>query len=263
MQLIPVIICSGTDYQPWPVSQASQPESFIQLADDYNLLQKSILRGAMLQGVQKIVTVANRNIFHKIQKEFNKINLVNQNMSFILEPEHRSSAAAVTAAALHIAQFHEEDTLMLVLAVDDLNIEHNTFQQTIKAATKLAFSGKLVTFGMLTSEANTNYHDHKAFKDNVFVWNSDLFLFEVGTFIEAMKEERPDILSATSNCLKRSDLVEKNEAVILDLDAESFFSIPEASINEELIKASNRTVVIPCDIGWLDQSCQLHYKSEL
>lgn len=255
MQLIPVILCSGAGSRPWSVSQELHPKSFIQLAEDYNLLQKSILRGAMLPGVQKIVTVTNRDIFHKVRKEFNETMLKSQTISFILEPEHHNNAAAVTAAALHIYQFHDEDTLILILGIDDLNIPTDEFQQTISAAIELAESGKLVTFGMLTSATNTKYHYPKADNDNVFIWNSSLFLFRAGTFLQAMKEHRPDILSTTSTCLKNSEIIEEENALILDLDTPSFFSIPENFINSEVIKKSDKTIVVPCDLNWLDNNC--------
>lgn len=271
MQLIPVILCNGKEPQLYPVSHESHSEPFIQLADVYSLFQKSILRGAMLPKVQKIIAVTNHDIFYKIKNEPHEISLTNQIVTFILEPFRQNTAAAVAASALHVMQSHDEDTLLLVLSLDCLNIDYNDFQKVIHAATESALSGKLVTFGMNVYESNRKFVAPKIDMNNVLqgepknffqiaedpsttnrLWNSGIFLFTAGSLMKAMREHCPKILSTTLDSLKHSKLREEEGYLRLDLDPTSFFSIPEGSLNDEVIKKSNNAVMLSCDLAWID-----------
>lgn len=268
MQLIPVILCNGKEPQLYPVSHELHSEPFIQLADVYSLFQKSILRGAMLPKVQKLIAVTNHDIFYKIKNEPHEISLANQMVTFILEPFRHNTAAAVAASALHVTQSQDEDPLLLVLSLDCLNIDFNDFQNVIHAATESALAGKLVTFGMNVYETNEKFdptedksaqYEKKSFfqiaedpSTTNRLWNSSIFLFKAGALLDAMRQHCPDILSTTATSLKHSKLREEHGYLRLDLDPTSFFSIPEASLNDEVIKKSKNTVMISCDLAWID-----------
>lgn len=247
MQLIPLIISNE--------GGALRTSTCFPSLDEYNLLQKNILRGAILAGVQKLITITSRDFFYKIKKE---LSFLNHSMSLILGPFQDNTAAMVAAAASHVTQFHGEETLLLVLAINHLNVDLNAFQDAIVVATEAALSGKLVTFGMFFHETNKKYihpdESNNNFSTRQFVWNSNLFLFKAGAILQAMETHCPDVLLSTLSCLKHCELTEDDNCLILDLNSTPLFSIPKCSINEEVIKKSSKTVVLSCDLQWLDNS---------
>lgn len=257
MQLIPVILCGEVGTHPKSISEKKQPQPSRLPPNTYTSLQKSILRGALLPAVKKIVVVTPREAFFDIKDEMQQIHLTaQQTTSFIVEPFRRNTAASVATAVLHIAQLHSEDALVLVLKAEHLPIDQDVFQKTILAAIESALSDKLIVFGMRTYQANTKYSWDKASNNKAsqasFQWNSGLFLFKAGSMLKAMREHCPDVLSTTFTCLKHSELIEEQNLQKLELNPSTFCNVPEGSLNDIVIKKSNKTTVMLCDLNWLD-----------
>lgn len=272
MRLIPTILCGGAGSRLWPVSRELHPKPFIRLADGQSLLQKTFLRGAALSGVEEILTVTNRELFFKTEDEFREVNEAGLAMSFILEPFGRNTAAAIAAAALHIARLHDDDALMLVLPADHLISEQGAFSEAITQAVELAEQGKLVTFGIQPDRPETGYGYIEADGTNVlsfvekpslpkaqeyldsgrFLWNSGMFCFSAGALLREMEHYCPDILFATKTCLEQSRTATGKGFSQLELDADSFSTVTENSIDYAIIEKSARVAVVPCSIGWSD-----------
>ncbi|MDP1604280.1 MAG: hypothetical protein Q8M03_13555 [Legionella sp.] len=242
MQLIPLILGSEA---------STGVSACLRSPDEYGLLQKSVLRGTRLPGVQKLIAVTNRDFFYRTKAE---LNFLSQTISLISGPFQQNTAAVLAAAAAHIAQLHGEDTLILVLPINHLNVD----EVKISVATKAALSGYLVTFGMHSYNTNAKYvypeGSINALGARQFLWNSNLFLFKAGVILQAIKTHCPGVLSATLNCLKHSELKEENNCLILDLNPIHFLSIPHCSINDEVIQKSSNTVMLSCGLEWLDNS---------
>ena len=272
MSLIPTILCGGAGSRLWPVSRERHPKPFIRLADGQSLLQKAFLRGAALADVQEILTVTNRELYFKTEDEFGEVNQDKLATSFILEPFGRNTAAAIAAATLHVAASHGDDALMLVLAADHLIVDQSAFAAAVDAACVLARSGKLVTFGIRPDAPETGYGYLEADGNKVlrfiekpsldkareylesgrFLWNSGMFCFSAGAMLRAMELHCPDILAATRACLQQSRLAEGKRFSQLELQADSFASVREDSIDYAVMEKSSDVAVVPCDIGWSD-----------
>ena len=274
MQLIPVILCGGAGSRLWPVSRELHPKPFIRLADGQSLLQKAFLRGALLPGVEEILTVTNRELFFKTADEFREVNTAGVATSFILEPFGRNTAAAISAAALHVTQTHGNDAIMLVLAADHLITDQHAFQQAILKAAELAATGKLVTFGIQPVSPETGYGYIEADGNTVlrfvekpsfekaqeylasgrFLWNSGMFCFTAGTMLQQMELYCSQVLAATRTCVEQSRLVSGKGFTQLELDTDTFSKVPADSIDYAVMEraASPQLAVVPCDIGWSD-----------
>lgn len=272
MSLIPTILCGGAGSRLWPVSRERHPKPFIRLADGQSLLQKAFLRGAALADVQEILTVTNRELYFKTEDEFGEVNQDKLATSFILEPFGRNTAAAIAAAALHVAASHGDDALILVLAADHLIIDQSAFAAAVDAACVLARSGKLVTFGIRPDAPETGYGYLEADGNKVlrfiekpsldkareylesgrFLWNSGMFCFSAGAMLRAMELHCSDILTATRACLQQSRLAEGKRFSQLELQADSFANVREDSIDYAVMEKSSDVAVVPCDIGWSD-----------
>lgn len=270
MSLIPTILCGGAGSRLWPVSRERHPKPFIRLADGQSLLQKAFLRGAALADVQEVLTVTNRELYFKTEDEFNEVNGTKLATSFILEPFGRNTAAAIAAAALHVAATHGDDALMLVLAADHLIVDQQAFAAAVDAACVLARSGKLVTFGIRPDAPETGYGYIEADGNKVlrfiekpsldkareylesghFLWNSGMFCFSAAAMLRAMELHCPDILEATKACLQQSRVAEGKR--FTQLKADSFVDVREESIDYAVMEKSSDVAVVPCDIGWSD-----------
>lgn len=290
MKLIPTILCGGAGSRLWPVSRELHPKPFIRLADGQSLLQKAWLRGAVLPNVTEVLTVTNRELFFKTEDEYREVannapsGLPN---SYILEPFGRNTAPAIAAAALHVAETHGEDALMLVLAADHLIADQAAFAQAVAQAVQLAQQGKLVTFGIQPDAPETGYGyieadlnsplhggdrqgERAGFpvlrfveKPNLekaqeylnsgrYLWNSGMFCFSAAAMLREMEQHCPEILAATRACMAQSRKAEGKCFSQVDLDPETFDQAPDDSIDYAVMEKSSNVVVVPCSIGWSD-----------
>ena len=272
MKLIPTILCGGAGSRLWPVSRELHPKPFIRLADGQSLLQKAFLRGGVLPGVFEVLTVTNRDLFFKTEDEFREVNKAGLAASFILEPFGRNTAAAIAAAALHVAKVHGEDTLLLALAADHLISDQEAFAAAVAKAMDLASTGKLVTFGITPDTPETGYGYIEADGNRVlrfvekpslenareyvesgrYLWNSGMFCFAAGAMLREMQIHCPQILSATRACIEQSRVAQGKGFAQLELDQETFGKVPDNSIDYAVMERSAEVAVVPCSIGWSD-----------
>ena len=270
--LIPTILCGGAGSRLWPVSRELHPKPFIRLADGQSLLQKAFLRGAQLPGVTEVLTVTNRELFFKTEEEFREVNPAGVATPFILEPFGRNTAAAIGAAALQVAKMHGKEVVMLVLAADHLIADQQAFQQAVAKAAELAATGKLVTFGIQPDSPETGYGYIEADGNTVlrfvekpslakaeeylasgrFLWNSGMFCFSAGAMLQEMEQHCPQVLAATKACVEQSRSAEGKGFAQLELDPDTFGTVPDDSIDYAVMERSDRVAVVPCDIGWSD-----------
>jgi len=256
----------------WPVSRELHPKPFIRLDDGQSLLQKAFLRGALLPGVEEVLTVTNRELFFKTEDEFREVNADGVATSFILEPFGRNTAPAIAAAASQVAQKYGNDAIMLVLAADHLIADQQAFQQAVLKATELAATGKLVTFGIQPDSPETGFGYIEADGNTVlrfvekpslekaqeyhasgrFLWNSGMFCFSVGSMLQEMGQYCPQVLAATRVCIEQSLSAEGEGFALLELDPETFGNVPDDSIDYAVMEKSKQVAVVPCDIGWSD-----------
>lgn len=269
--LIPVVLCGGAGSRLWPVSRQAHPKPFIRLADGQSLLQKAFLRGAQLARVAQVLTVTNRELFFKIEAEYGEVNAAKLATSFLLEPFGRNTAAAVAAAALHVAA-KDPDAILLVLAADHLIADQDAFDQAVAQACTLAAQGSLVTFGIQPTAPETGYgyieaDGHKVLrfveKPNAetavgyletgrFFWNSGMFCFKACSMLEEMRIHCPAILETVQACLNQSRHTQGRNFSQCELETLSFGLVPEDSIDYAVMEKSSRVAVVPCDIGWSD-----------
>lgn len=278
MQLIPTILCGGAGSRLWPVSREQHPKPFIRLSDNQSFLQKAFLRGASLNNVSNILTVTNRDLFFKIEDEYQELSKgltspVNQ--SFILEPSARNTAPAIAAAALKVAETYGEEALLLVLTADHLISDQSAFSAAVERAVDLAKKGTIVTFGIEPHSPETGYGyiesdgerlvrfvekpDLDTAKHYVasgdFLWNSGMFCFSAKTMIREFEVHSPDILSSMKACLAESRSSQGEGFFQLELNAEKFKSVTDDSIDYAIMEKTSQASVVACTIGWSDIGC--------
>ncbi len=272
MQLIPVVLCGGSGSRLWPVSREQHPKPFIRLKDGQSLLQKAFLLGASLPAIQEVYSVTNCNFVFKIKDEIAEVNQQDLDVSFIIEPVARNTAAAIASAALQIAKQHTPETLILILAADHIIDEFEIFQQAVSEGIPLAEQGKLVTFGIKPDSPNTGYGYIEAQGTNVlrfvekpnaqtaleylnsgqFLWNSGMFLFSAASIIAAMKTHCPEIIEQAEHCIEQSVFMKGQKISELILDSKLFSLIPNESIDYAVLEKSKQVAVVSSQIKWND-----------
>ncbi|EBH9483759.1 mannose-1-phosphate guanyltransferase, partial [Salmonella enterica subsp. enterica serovar Cerro] len=252
------------------------PKQFLCLQNNLSMLQSTISR---LDGIKHASPIVICNEKHRfiVADQLLQMNQLTNNI--ILEPVGRNTAPAVALAAL-VAKNNssKEDPLLLILAADHVFTNENEFRITVSKAIPFADRGKLVTFGIVPSKAESGYgyilrgnklqleDDIIAFDVEQFVekpsietaqayvasgdyyWNSGMFLFRAGRYLEELKKYRPDILIACEKSI--SDLnIDLN---FVRINEDDFYPCPDVSIDYAVMEHTADAVVMPMDAGWSD-----------
>lgn len=279
MTLVPVIVCGGAGSRLWPVSRSAHPKPFIELPDGGSLIRKTYGRALALDSVAEVLTVTNRDLYFKTLDEYGAQSPHFTNLSFVLEPFGRNTAAAVVMGASEVVRVHGPDAIILVLPADHLIERQEAFAQAVSTASELAREGWLVTFGVKPASAETGYgyiqrnsdkpleggYEVKGFVEKPalevakkylasgeYFWNSGMFCFRAGTLLEEMALWAPQVSSAVERCLVQSRGTLGESSRCLHLDPKSFASVPDISIDFALMERSNKVAMVPCDMGWSD-----------
>ncbi len=271
--IIPVIMCGGSGTRLWPLSRAQFPKQFLPLVNDTSMLQDTLAR--LPSQHQAPVFICNEDHRFLVAEQVKQVNC--GKATILLEPKGRNTAPAVALAALN-ALTDNDDALLLVLAADHVIKDTTAFHQAVNVATVAAEQGKLVTFGIVPTHAETGYgYIQKGSKQEEqqgndiyqvakfvekpnaataqdyldsgdYLWNSGMFLFKASRYLAELEKFRPDILSA---CRASMAKVEKD----LDFtrpDKESFLQCADESIDYAVMEKTADAVVVPLDAGWSD-----------
>lgn len=276
--LIPCIIAGGAGTRLWPVSREAMPKPFMRLPDGESLLQKTFVRATGLAGVNRILTVTNRDVYFRTVDDYRQLNKSHANLDFILEPFGRNTAPAIAAAALHVARLYGEDAHLLILPADHLIKDLEAFAQAVNVARELADLGWIATFGIVPTKAETGFGyiekgqalNATAYQVECFIekpdadtaqgyldgglhlWNSGMFCMRADTMLRELEAHAPQVLAAVSACLAQSTSKEGNHELQVELDSELFAEAPDISIDYAVMEPSQKVAVIPCQLGWND-----------
>lgn len=279
--LIPIILSGGAGTRLWPISREAHPKPFMKLPDGQSLLQKTFMRAANLEGVGEVLTITNREYYFKSRDEylsageaFSKISL-----SFLLEPCGRNTAAAIALGAIRVAEEHGGDALMLVLPADHLIDNQTAFAAAVEQASDLANSGRLVTFGIvpdapetgfgyiecgfecdeLGSRVVTRFVEKPSLEvaqgyveSGRYLWNSGMFCFRADILLEQLRQHASEIYLKAQACWEATRGKSRPDSRMMEIEPETFASIPEDSIDYALMEKSDDVAVVPGKFGWSD-----------
>lgn len=266
-------MCGGSGTRLWPLSRSEFPKQFIPLVNDTSMLQDTLAR--LPAKHQSPVFICNEDHRFLVAQQIKEVNC--DNASILLEPEGRNTAPAVALAALNALSKNSE-ALLLVLAADHVIHDTDKFHQAINIAALSAQQGKLVTFGIVPTHAETGYgYIKKGSKlDNdeadetfqvaqfvekpnkeiaegylvsgEYLWNSGMFLFKASRYLEELAKFKPDILAS---CQEAMIHVEKDLDFIRP-DKDAFLQCSDESIDYAVMEKTEDAVVVPLDAGWSD-----------
>jgi mannose-1-phosphate guanylyltransferase/mannose-6-phosphate isomerase len=271
MQITPVILSGGSGTRLWPLSRKEYPKQYLPLVGCNTMLQETILRLSGLDNLADPIIVCNADHRFLVAEQCQQIDI--KNPTILLEPVGRNTAPAIAAAALQSHQT-SDDTVLLVLSADHVIQDIDAFHEAINIASKQAQEGKLATFGIVPTDANTGYgyiksskiNTDSAYKVEEFVekpdletaekyldqgnhlWNSGMFMFKADTLIDELTTHSPDIFKAVSRAVKNAT----QDLDFIRLEEQSFALSPGDSIDYALMEKNINVVVVPLDAGWSD-----------
>lgn len=255
-KIVQVILTGGVGSRLWPLSRKSRPKQYIPLFGNKSLFQLCAIRNKPL--VEDILIVGNQS--NRNLSEDNLKDLGFGTYSEIVEVTPRNTAAAIAFAAFSVP----EDTILLVTPSDQVVTGEDAYANAIQNAVALAKEGFLVTFGIVPKRAETGYgyiefdnNDVVSFrekpnkekaeqycKSGKYLWNSGMFCFKAGVFLEELKQFEPDIFNFSKNAFDNRD------GNTLGLEDSNL--IPSKSVDYAVMERSKKIKVVPSEFGWSD-----------
>ena len=272
MTFIPTILSGGSGSRLWPVSRNAHPKPFIRLPDGMSLLQHAFLRAASLPGVTEILTVTNRELLFGTGEEYRQVNSDNIPISMLLEPFGRDTAAAVTAASLHVEHTHCGEAILLLLPADHIVRDLDAFQHAVARAVELARQGRIVTIGVRPTHPETAYGYIEADGENVisfvekpssakakayvesgrFYWNAGMLCFKADEMLRLLAIHCPEVMKACRTSLVTAEPISNVSYSGVILNAGAFADVPTLSIDYALLEKTDNIAVVVCEMGWND-----------
>jgi len=273
--LIPVILSGGAGTRLWPVSRRAHPKPFMELVDGETLAEKTLLRAKSVAGDAPVITVTSRDYYFYTRDLYAGLKDASGNERFLLEPMGRNTAPAIALAALSVRDNVGENASLLVMPADHLIADLRNFEASVKEAALLSDQGFLVTFGIHPTHAETGYGyirqgdaltmsggyriaefvekpDEataiKYLESGEYHWNSGMFCFQAGTFLESLERYAPDVYAAVIRVWEATDKTQSPT----EFPAELFAECPSISIDYAVMERADNTAVVASDFGWSD-----------
>ncbi len=274
--VFPVILSGGVGSRLWPLSRELQPKPFIALTGERTLLQTTVQRLEILEGVRAPVVVCGEEHRFLAAEQLRAVGVVPE--AIVLEPSARNTAPAIAAAALEALTRcgESEEPLLLVLPTDHVVRRREPFAMAVRAAVGEAANGRLVTFGVVPERAETGYGYIRAHaparacsaalavEDFVekpeagraaawvgaggWYWNSGMFAFGAARYLQELGARAAPVRDAVREAHERAERTRD----FLRLDPECFARSPAVSVDRAVMERAADAVMVPLDAGWSD-----------
>ncbi len=267
----PVVMAGGSGSRLWPLSRQSSPKQFLDLdGSGASLLQQTLTRLKGLDHAAPIV-VSNDNYRFLVAEQLRQAEITSA--ATVLEPCSRNTAPAIALAAMTLLR-QGDDRIMLVLASDHQFTRPHELHEAIMQGLPLAEQGKLVTFGIKPTRAETGYGYIKtgaSLNDSAYriaefaekpdaktaqafleggqhLWNSGMFMFRASTYLHELEQHDPEIL----NHCKAAMAAGTQDPDFIRPDTELFSLCPDNSIDYAVMEKTDNACVVAMDAGWSD-----------
>jgi mannose-1-phosphate guanylyltransferase len=256
-----VILAGGVGSRFWPVSTPARPKQLLPLATESPLLLDALERMAPLVPPERTLVLTNAGLVEPIAALAPSIPREN----LIAEPRPAGTAAALAWAALEIERRAGSDAVMISVHADWFVANPDGFRASLEhAAGAAARHHALVTVGVVPSRGDPGFgyiqpgpevqpgvrsvarfvekpdrERADAMVADGYLWNSGIFVWRVGDFLEEVRALTPEI--APQLAAHRDDLA-------------AFFGAVTSGIAVDVgvLERSNRVLVLRGDFGWDD-----------
>ncbi|MBI3597176.1 MAG: mannose-1-phosphate guanylyltransferase/mannose-6-phosphate isomerase [Nitrospirae bacterium] len=277
--LYSVILAGGSGSRFWPLSRELYPKQLLKLIGDETMLQRTLRCAMKAASPDHIYVVTHRRQSDAVRMQATAvISLPSDHI--LLEPQAKNTAAAVGLAAMALNR-KDPEAVMVVMPADHVILKSSVFARAVRAASRLAKEGWLVTFGIKAVQPETGYGyirrgrpisgrvsnrgpvayqvsrftekpDRATAKrylsDGRFYWNSGIFVWKASAILEAIRKLQPRLYRGLSSIEAAMGTPEEEKTIENVYDGLKTVSV-DYGILERLHK---NIAVLPVDMGWSD-----------
>lgn len=258
-----ILLAGGGGTRLFPLSRSRFPKQFLKVTGDESLFSQTVQRFLAVTEARNLVVITNQMHEHLVKAELAACGASEAHVA--LEPEGRNTAPAIALAAAFCRDKlgATEAEVFFVTPCDHVIRPVDVFAAGVLQAMKLAEQGSIVTFGVKPSSPETGYgyiHAGEAcdgafavtsFREKPdletaqkyiaagnYYWNSGMFAFTMGRFLQELKVQQPEISALT--------------AQPVDTVLEQFGQMPDVSIDYGIMEKAADVLVIPLAAYWND-----------
>lgn len=268
--ITPVLLCGGSGTRLWPLSRKSFPKQFVPLTGASSLFTASAERLSGADFAAPVVVTGSD--FRFIVTEQLLAAGIDPG-AILIEPDARNTAPAVLAATLHIAA-QDPDALILVAPSDHAIADPAAFRAAVARGIPAAQSGRIVTFGITPTHAETGYgwlelaspageaavpltrfvekpdtaRAEAMLAAGNYLWNAGIFLFSARTMLEAFATHAPDLMAPVRSSVEQA----KTDLGFLRLDPATWAAAPSISVDYAVMERAANLSVVAYAAGWND-----------
>jgi len=158
--------------------------------------------------------------------------------------------------------------VLLVMPSDHFIPDLAAFRRAAERGAALAAQGRIVTFGVPPTSAETGYGYIRAkgeyveafvekpdpetaqryFESGEYLWNAGIFAVRASVWIDAIGEFRPDIFRACERAYRRG----RRDGGFHRVEAQAFGECPADSIDYAVMEKATGAMVVRLEAGWSD-----------
>ena len=287
-KILPVILCGGSGTRLWPLSRAGFPKQFLMLSGTQSLFQQAFMRLQFLASngieIDKNLIVTNEEQrFLALDQllEVKEDAPVKAPIRFLLEPQGKNTAPALTLAALDALE-NNQDPILVVMPSDQTIQDQDGFIKALHRAIHVAKDGAIVILGIepispetgygyiqVSNEVNRGSNSVISFKEKPnlemakqyinqggFYWNSGIFVLKSSLWLKALHLFREDIAKATEKAWVNHQVDVLSEVEFVRPNQELFSKIPAESIDYAVIEKCPQSIIslqmVPLNAKWND-----------
>ena len=269
MTITPVLLAGGSGTRLWPVSRKSFPKQFAPLIGDESLFQASARRLSGARYAAPLV-MTNADFRFIVAEQLDQIGIAAA--SILIEPAGRNTAPAILAAALS-AMESDPEAVLLVAPSDHVVPDAEAFGRAVDLGLPAARAGRIVTFGITPTRAETGYGYMEAeaggegpvtlkrfvekpdaqnaarmIAQGNFLWNAGIFLFAAKTMINAFRAHASEYLAPVQAALTEARL----DLGFQRLAPEPWDRLPDLSIDYAVLEKADNLSVVRFSGHWSD-----------
>ncbi|MCY2687815.1 mannose-1-phosphate guanylyltransferase [Salinimicrobium sp. TH3] len=255
-KILHVLLTGGVGSRLWPLSRQSRPKQYLSIFANNSLFELAVQRNiAFSDGLIVVGNQGNRQLSENSLQKLGTSEFVH-----IVEATPRNTAPAIAFAAFAA----NPDDILLVTPADHVIEEGPEYSIAVQNAIALAEQDNIVTFGIQPTrpEAGYGYIEHKEadvlsfrekpdaltaedfLKKGNFLWNSGMFCFRAGVFLEELKQFQPEIYERSLTAWKNSKDGQ--------LELKTSLNIPAISVDYAIMEKSKKIKVVLSSFDWSD-----------
>jgi mannose-1-phosphate guanylyltransferase/mannose-6-phosphate isomerase len=268
-RIIPLIMCGGAGTRLWPASREVHPKQFLPLFGGRSTFQNTMLRVSEKTLFERPVVITNKAYRFMVLEQLAEIGL---EADVLLEPMRRDSGPAIAAGAT-FAQIRDKEAVVLALASDHVVRDVPAFIAACREGLVAADAGHIVTFGVKSERAATEYgyispgnvisgevrsvarfvekpDAPKAaeYTKAGYLWNSGNFMFRASVLLDEYSYVDAESIKAVTESVVKAG----RDLGFVTLDPAAFESANPISIDYAVMEKTSRAAVVPVACGWSD-----------